>query len=80
VGEELSIPSRGYLEVRFTVYALPDVLLQYSISNTTLGDEPGGALRLILFVYQCLKRNSFTIASSAGLTCLGLPSSTANTY
>jgi hypothetical protein len=27
VGEELSIPSRGYLDVRFTVYALPDVLL-----------------------------------------------------
>jgi len=44
------------------------------------GDEPGGALRLILFVYQCLKRNAFTIASSAALTCLGLPSSIANTY
>jgi hypothetical protein len=53
VAEGLSIPSRGYLEVRFR-----------------------GLSRLILFVYQCLKRNSFTISSSAALSCRGLPPST----
>jgi hypothetical protein len=58
----------------------PPLLRIITYKNAPLGDEPGGALRLILFVYQCLKRNSFTISSCAALSWLGLPSSTANTY
>jgi len=34
-----------------------------------------GALYLLFLVNQCLKRNSFTISSSAAFSCRGLPSS-----
>jgi len=37
------------------------------------------ALYLLFLVNQCLKRNSFTISSSAALSCRGLPSTTAKT-
>ena len=43
------------------------------MQNAPLGNEPCGALCLMFLVNQCLKRNSFTISSSAALSCRGVP-------